>query len=284
MESKENIKFETVIRPKNKWFDLRLGEVIKYRDLVYVFVKRNFSTLYKQTILGPAWIVITEIITTVIYTIIFGNIANIGTNGVPTFLFYLSGNTVWGFFSKCFINTSTTFTSNAAIFGKVYFPRLVMPISVALTQLITFAIQFTLFLCFLVFYVFKGSVSPNYALMPLFFLLVIIMTVMSLGFGIIISSLTTKYRDLTVMISFGITVWMYITPIVYPISIVPDRWRLVFMLNPMSSIVEAFRYLFLGVGELKAGYLIYSSAIAVFAFLFGTILFNRIEKTFMDTV
>ena len=284
MEDKETLQFETVIRPKNKWFDLKLGEVVKYRDLIFLFVRRNFSTLYKQTILGPAWIIITEIITTVIYTIIFGNIANIGTDGVPTFLFYLSGNTVWGLFSKSFINTSTTFTSNSNIFGKVYFPRLVMPISVVLTQLITFGIQFVMFLCFLVFYIFKGSVHPDYALLPLFIVILLIITVMSLGFGIITSSLTTKYRDLTVMLSFGITVWMYITPIVYPMSLVPARWRLLFMLNPMSPIVESFRYIFLGVGELKAAYLAYSAGVALFVFIIGTVLFNRVEKTFMDTV
>jgi lipopolysaccharide transport system permease protein len=284
MENNENLQFETVIRPKNRWFDLKIGELLKYRDLVIMFVRRNYSTLYKQTILGPAWIIITEIVTTVIYTVIFGNIADIGTDGVPTFLFYLAGNTVWAFFSKCFINTSNTFTSNAGIFGKVYFPRLVMPISVVITQLIAFFIQFVMFIGFLVYYVQKGSVRPDYASLPLFFALLIIMGVMSLGFGIITSSLTTKYRDLTVLLTFGITVWMYITPIVYPMSLVPDRWRIVFLLNPMSSVVEAFRSIFLGVGEINAAYLCYSAGVALFAFLLGAVLFNKVEKTFMDTV
>ncbi|MFA6308343.1 MAG: ABC transporter permease [Clostridia bacterium] len=279
-----NEKWTHVIKPKTGLFDINLKEIWQYKDLVFMFVKRNFTTFYKQTILGPLWFIINPLLTTLMFTLVFGNIAKLSTDGAPQFLFYMAGNTVWIYFSTCITSTSTTFTTNATIFGKVYFPRLTTPISSVIFSLISFGVQFAMFVIFLLFYVFTGSgVKPN--LWILITPLLILQTAgLGLGFGIIISSLTTKYRDLAILVTFGVQLWMFATPIVYPVSQISGKLKLLFMLNPMTPIVETFRYAFLGSGEINGMYLVISGIVTLVVMFIGVILFSRIEKTFMDTV
>ena len=277
-------KWTTIIKPKTGWFDINLKELFQYKDLITMFVKRDFKTLYKQTILGPLWIIINPLLTTVMYTIVFGNIANISTDGMPQIVFYMLGTTVWTYFSSSLTKTATTFTGNAAIFGKVYFPRLVTPISTVVSGLINFAVQFIMFLCFAIYYYIVGApIHPNIyiLLMPL---LLVELAALALGFGIIISSLTTKYRDLAVLVTFGVQLWMYATPVVYPASQLGGKLKTLMMLNPVSPIVEAFRYAFLGSGEMPWTYLGISVVSTCIVMFIGVILFSRVEKTFMDTV
>ena len=276
-------KFSTVIVPKSGWFDFHLKEVAQYRDLIFLFVKRNFVSKYKQTILGPAWALIQPLLTTVVFTVVFGNLAGLAPGGVPSFLFFMSGNIAWAYFSSCLTSTANTFTGNAAIFGKVYFPRLVSPISTVLTNLISFGIQFLLFAVFLAVYWIKGDVHPTlYALMlPL---LLVHMAMLSLGVGIIISSLTTKYRDLKMLVGFGVQLWMYGTPVAYDIGIVPEKYMGLYMLNPMTPVINAFRTSFLGLGSFDLPHYLISWAVTLVILFFGLMLFSRVEKTFMDTV
>lgn len=276
-------KFETVIVPKTGWFDIDLKSVWDYRDLIFLFVKRNFISQYKQTILGPAWAIIQPLITTVIFTVVFGNLAGLAASGVPSFLFFLSGNVAWTYFANCVTQTANTFAGNSAILGKVYFPRLVMPISTVLTNLISFAIQFSMFIIFLVYFWLKGAVHPNsYAfLLPL---LVFQMALLGLGTGIIISALTTKYRDLRMLVGFGVQLWMYATPVAYDISIIPAKYLNIYMLNPMTSIINTFRTGFLGIGSFDLGYYALSWIITIIIMCIGIILFSHVEKTFMDTI
>lgn len=277
-------EWSMIIKAKSGWFDINVRELWKYKDLVGLFVKRNYASMYKQTILGPLWFIVNPLITVVIFTIVFGNIAKIPTDGVPEFLFYMAGNTLWSYFAYCLNMTSTTFTSNAALFGKVYFPRLVIPFSTVIFGLISFFIQFMLFLGFLFYYLIRGySLEPNLYLL-LTPVLVLIVALLGLGFGIIFSSLTTKYRDLSILISFGVQLWMYGTPIVYPTSSLSDTYKSIIMLNPMSSIIETFRYGFLGAGTFELKYLIYSAGVTIFVLIIGIIIFSKVEKTFMDTV
>ncbi|MEQ8197848.1 MAG: ABC transporter permease, partial [Clostridiaceae bacterium] len=222
----------TTIKARNGWLDINLSELIKYKDLIFLFVKRNFVTMYKQTILGPLWVILNPLITTIMFTVIFGNIAKIPTDGLPQFIFYMAGTTAWGYFANCLNATSNTFVTNAAIFGKVYFPRLTVPVSVVITNLIQFGIQFVMFVVFVVYFKFKGfPINPNLWVLytPV---LVLQMALLGLGFGIIVSSLTTRYRDLTILVSFGVQLWMYATPIVYPVSQIPEKWRDIYLLNP----------------------------------------------------
>lgn len=273
-----------IIKPKTGWFDINVRELWQYRDLVKLFVKRNYSAMYKQTILGPLWFLINPLLTVLVFTVVFGNIANIPTDGVPKVLFYMAGNTLWSYFAYCLSATSATFTSNAAIFGKVYFPRLTMPLSTVIFGLLSFIIQMAMFSGFLIYYVFIGSaVSPNIYILatPL---LVFLVALLGLGFGIIISSVTTKYRDLTVLVGFGIQLLMYATPIVYPVSELSGKYKTLVLLNPMSSIIEAFKYAFLGSGSFDLRYLAYSSVVTVIVLGIGIVLFSKVEKTFMDTV
>lgn len=277
-------KFSTVIRPQNGWFDLHLEELLRYRDLVFLFVKRNFTAYYKQTILGPAWAIIQPFLTTVIFTVVFGHIAGLSPDGVPSFLFYLAGTVVWQYFSGCLTATATTFTSNAAILGKVYFPRLVMPISTVLSQLISFAIQMAFFLVFWVYYLIVPSgVQPN-LYMLLFPLLVAQLALLGLGFGIIISACTTKYRDLAMLVGFGVQLWMYATPVAYDISMIPNELMGVYMCNPVTPVVLTMRYAFLGVGSFNLEYYLLGWAVTMVFLFIGVVLFSRVEKTFMDTV
>lgn len=274
----------TIIKPKTGWFDINLKELIQYKDLIVMFVKRDFKTMYKQTILGPLWIIINPLLTTVMFTIVFGNIANIPTDGVPQLIFYMLGTTVWTYFSSCLTKTSTTFTGNAAIFGKVYFPRLVTPISTVISGLINFSVQFLMFLGFMVYFKMTGyPIQPNlYVLITP--LLLVQLAALALGFGIIISSLTTKYRDLAVLVGFGVQLWMYATPVVYPASQIGGKLKTLMMLNPVSPIVESFRYVFLGSGSIPWNYLGISMITTLVVLFTGVVLFSRVEKTFMDTV
>ena len=275
--------YTTVIVPKSKWFDFHLKEVLRYRDLIFLFVKRNFVSQYKQTILGPAWALIQPLLTTVVFTVVFGRIAGLASEGTPSFLFFMCGNIAWAYFSGCLTATANTFTGNAAVFGKVYFPRLVSPISTVLTNLISFGIQFVMFLIFLVIYWIRGEVQPTlYALMlPL---LLLHMAMLSLGVGIIISSLTTKYRDLKMLISFGVQLWMYGTPVAYDIGIIPQKYMGLYMLNPMTPVINTFRTAFLGLGSFDLLHYLISWGVTIAVLFLGLMLFSRVEKTFMDTV
>lgn len=276
--------WSTIIKPKTGLFDLNLKELWQYRDLIQMFVKRNFKTMYKQTILGPLWIIIHPLLTTIMFTIVFGGIANISTEGIPQFVFYMAGNTLWSYFSTSLNQIANTFVNNVHIFGKVYFPRLVVPISTVLFGLINFAVQFAFFLLFVMYYMINGeAIHPNLYIMLTPFLL-LILAMLSLGVGIIISSITTKYRDLAVLVTFGVQLWMYATPIVYPVSQVPAKWKIWLLLNPVTPIVETFRYAFLGCGEIPWLYLGIALITILILLVLGILLFNKVEKTFMDTV
>lgn len=277
-------KWSLIIRPQRAWWDLQLGEIWRYRDLILLFVWRDFVAYYKQTILGPLWYLIQPILTTVVFTVIFGNIAKLPTDGLPPFLFYLAGNTVWVYFSTCVTSTSNTFAGNAAVFGKVYFPRLSVPISIVISNLISFGIRLGVFLAFLVYFILKGAdvhITWWVLLLPV---LLIVMAGLGLGFGIIISSMTTKYRDLQQLVGFGVQLMMYGTPVIYPLSSVDAGWRWLLLLNPMTPVVEVFRFAFLGTSALEPVYLIYSFFCMLTALLIGIVAFNHVENTFMDTV
>lgn len=277
--------WDLVIEPPRRWFDLHLRDLWRYRDLVGLFVRRDFVAVYKQTILGPLWHIIQPLLTTFMFTIVFGGIAGLPTDGIPQFLFYMAGTTVWTYFANCLTRTSNTFTANAAIFGKVYFPRMAVPVSVVISQMVAFLIQFLFFLSiYMVFLVKAAPIQPNGAifLLPL---LLLLMAGLGLGFGIIISSLTTKYRDLQVLVTFGVQLWMYATPVIYPLSNMMDKsYRWLFLLNPMTSVVETFRYGFFGTGILSWSLLGYTSVFTLILLSLGTMVFNRVERTFMDTV
>ena len=277
-------RWVTVLSPETRWLDFRLDELWRYRDLVWLFVRRDFLAQYKQTVLGPAWHVIQPILTTLTFTIVFGRIARIPTDSLPPFLFYFAGYVIWGYFASTLTKISNTFIANASMFGKVYFPRMAIPVSISISSLIAFGIQLALFLAFLAYFRFRGApVEPNGWLLatPV---LVALMGGLGLGFGIIVSSLTTRYRDLSNLVTFGVQLLMYATPIVYPLSAVPRDYRLLVQLNPMSSLVEAFRYGFLGAGTVSLGYLAYSVAFTLVILIAGVLLFNRVERSFMDTV
>ncbi len=280
-----NEKYHTHITSERKWFELNLKEVWQYKDLIVLFTKRNFTLAYKQTILGPLWIFINPFITSVMYTLVFGNIAKIGTDGVPHLLFYLTSSAIWTFFAGCVNRNSRTFTGNAHVFGKVYFPRLTVPISNVLYGMIQFFVQMIMVGFFLFYYVYKGAVSPNWINWLYIPVILIHLGILGMGIGIIISSLTTKYRDLSLLVGFGVQLWMYGTPIVYPLSQISEGWlRRLVLINPVTMPVELFRYAMLGQGTIIPKYLILSWVITIVSALFGIMLFNRIEKTFMDTV
>ncbi len=278
-------KWTTVITPKRKWYDFNLKELIQYKDLVFMFVKRSFTSQYKQTILGPLWFIINPLVTSLISTVVFGNIAGIESDGVPYFLFYMSGYILWNYFSTCVNSTSSTFTANANIMGKVYFPRISMPISSVIFSAINMLVVFVMTVVTMVVYNFMGyGISPRWEAIILIPVLMIQTAFLGLGVGIIISSLTTKYRDLVILVSFGIQLWMYATPIVYPMSKVSGVLRTIILINPMSAIINNFKYAMLGIGELEIFWWIISLFVTVFLLMIGILLFNKVEKTFMDTV
>lgn len=277
--------WDMIIQPQRGLFDLRLGELWKYRDLVLLFVRRDFVSVYKQTILGPLWYLIQPLLTTITFTVIFGQIASLPTDGLPQFLFYMSGTVVWAYFAECLNKTSNTFVQNANLFGKVYFPRMAVPVSILLSNLITFGIQFGMFLAFVAFFALSGtSITPNWLWIALSPILVAMMAGLGLGFGIIISSLTTKYRDLRFLVQFGVQLLMYATPVIYPVSAIPQRFQWIIQANPMTPIVEAFRFAFLGAGTVNLGHLLYSFGFMLVVVFVGAVIFNRVEQTFMDTV
>ena len=277
--------YHTHITSKRRWFDLNLKEVWQYKDLIWLFTKRSFVLTYKQTVLGPAWIFLNPILTSIIYTFVFGGIAGMSTDGLPQILFYLSGNAVWSFFSSCITTNATTFTGNANVFGKVYFPRLTTPISNVLSAIIRFGIQMILVLVVLAYYVIKGEVHPNWEAWLLLPVVLLNLGMMGLGIGILISSMTTKYRDLTVLVGFGVSLWMYLTPVIYPLSQMGEgTFRTILLVNPVTAPTEIFRYAVLGQGTIVPEYVALSWGITILVTLLGIMVFNRVEKTFMDTV
>lgn len=287
----DNVDYKFEISSKHRLLDLHLKELFQYRDLVFLFVKRDFTALYKQTILGPLWAIIQPLLTTVVFTIVFGSLAGLTTADVdgefviPGFLFYMSGNICWSYFSQTLQATSNTFINNRATMGKVYYPRLVSPIATALTNLISFFIQLAMFFVIWGVYVIKGGTSiqitPMLLMLPL---LILQMIVLSTGCGIIISSVTTKYRDLAMLVSFGLQLWQYASPIAYGLRLIPDKYLHVYMLNPVTPIITTFRYSALGFGYFNLTYYLISWGVSLAIFFIGLILFSRIERTFMDTI
>jgi lipopolysaccharide transport system permease protein len=277
--------WDLVIRPQGRWWELQLKDVWHYRDLVWMFIRRDFVSVYKQTILGPIWFFIQPLITTIMFTLVFSGIAKISTGGFPPLLFYLAGTTPWNYFATCLTKTSGTFINNANLFGKVYFPRLVTPISIVVSNLIQFGIQFLLFFAVLAYYLIKGA--PVHVNIPMVLLLtpvlLFLMGMLGLGSGILVSSLTTKYRDLTFLITFGVQLAMYGTPVIIPMANVSPKYRLIFEINPMSAIIETFRSIYLG-GAIPWSQLGVSALVTGVTLLLGIAIFNRVEKTFMDTV
>lgn len=283
MSNKE--EWDLIVKPKSSWFEFNFKEIWRYRDLLFMFVKRDIVSTYKQTILGPLWFFIQPILTALTFTIIFGNIANLSTDDKPKFLFYLAGTTCWNYFADCLNSTSGTFINNASIFGKVYFPRLISPLSVVISSVLKFLIQFLLFIgVFIVMYFNDANLQPN-KLMILIPFLVLLMGIMGLGLGIIVSSFTTKYRDLRFLISFGIQLFMYITPVILPLSQFKGIMKKVVMANPMTPIIETFKAAFLGVPKDYAiNGLFYTTIFTVVVFCLAILIFNKVEKSFMDTV
>ena len=287
----DHTEFKTEITAEHRLFDLHLRETYEYRDLILLFVKRDFTAYYKQTVLGPLWAIIQPLLTTVVFTVIFGNLAHLttmDTDGdwiVPGFLFYMAGNICWGYFSTTLSSTANTFVTNRNTMGKVYYPRLVAPLSTALSGMISFGIQFALFILFWLFFVLRGGTSicitPMMLLLPL---LILQMILLSMGVGIIIASVTTKYRDLAMLVTFGLQLWQYGSPIAYGLKLVPENWMGLYMLNPVTPIVTTFRYALFGFGYFDLKYYLIGWGVSLLVFLIGLVLFNRIEHSFMDTI
>lgn len=285
-EPKEsNEHWDLVIKSKTHWLSINLAEIWRYRDLLMLLVMRDYKASFKQTILGPIWFFIQPLLTSSVYAVIFGMVAKLGTDGNPRMLFYMSGVIMWNYFSTCLNSTSNTFVTNANIFGKVYFPRLIMPMSVVISNLLRFSVQYLFFVGLLVYYMLKPDASVHVtwavALTPVFLL---IMALLGLSMGLIVSSLTTKYRDLTHLVSFGVQLMMYATPVVYPASELPEKWQKILQLNPMTAVIEGFRYAYLGSGSFAATSLFYSAGVTLVLLFFAILLFNKVEKSFMDTV
>lgn len=280
--SKEEWDLE--IKPHDTVFNLHLRDVWNYRDLLWLLVRRDFVSFYKQTILGPVWFFVQPIFTTIVFTFVFGNLAKISTNGAPQPLFYMAGIISWSYFADCLTKTSTVFRDNAAIFGKVYFPRLIMPLSIVFSNLIKFGVQFILFIILIVYYLIQGNrIEPNgyILLLPIIMLL---MAILGLGLGLIITALTTKYRDLAFVVGFGMQLAMYATPVIYPLSYLQEKYRIIIALNPMCGLIETFKYGFLGTGQFYPGAFIYSIISSLVIFIIGLVVFNKVEKNFIDTI
>jgi len=280
----KNSEWTEIIKPKHSWFDLRFRELYDYKDLIYILARKDIVMVYKQTVLGFVWFLIPPIINSLTFYFIFGYVAPISTDKTPPFIFYLCNTIAWGYFADCLTKTANTFQVNSSIFGKVYFPRLIPPISVAISSLAKFGVQLAMFLCF---YVFFSIISPDVTITYYIFwvpFLILLMALLGLGFGIIVSSLTTKYRDLSFMINIGVQLLMYASPVIYPLSSAPEKWRWVLQLNPMTTIIEIFRIGFLGQGSFSLHALIYTVCVVFGVLITGVIIYNRVEKTFMDTV
>lgn len=276
---------EIVITPKDKLLAIDWQEIWRYRDMFLLFVDRNFRTAYKQTILGPLWFIITPVLSVIVYVAVFGGIANIPTDGVPPILFYLLGISVWGYFSSCLSSTSNSFVTNAAIFGKVYFPRIIMPLVAVTTNLLTFFIQLLIFTAFYIYYVATGTEMVIHWQLVLFPLFIVLLALMAVGFGMIFSSMTTKYRDLQIMLAKIISLWVYITPVIYPLSMVTNpKLHLAMSLNPVTPVMEAIKYSLLGQGQFSWLWLAYSAGFTLLLLILGLMMFNKVQKSFMDTV
>ena len=280
-----NKKWDLVLENHSEIFNFRLKEIWDYRDLLILFVRRDFVSVYKQTILGPLWYIVQPLLTTLTFTIIFGKIAKISTGEVTPFLFYLSGITFWQYFSECVTKTSNTFAEHQDLFSKIYFPRRIVPLTLVVSSLFKFLIQFLLFLAFLIYFSLKG-VGFNIQFSYIFFFpfLLLLMAMIAIGFGMIFSSLTAKYKDLSFLLAFGVQLWMYVTPIIYPVSSIPEKYAFFIRLNPLCSIIEAFRFIFLGSGTWSWDGIVYSAIFATVLFLMGNIIFGKTERSFMDTI
>jgi lipopolysaccharide transport system permease protein len=277
-------EWDLTIESQTSLFDLKFKDLWQYRDLLMMFVKRDFVSFYKQTILGPLWFFIQPLFTTIIYTFVFGSLAKISTDGLPQPLFYLAGITAWNYFADCLTKTSTVFKDNSNIFGKVYFPRLILPLSIVASNLVRFGVQMILFLCMMVYYYWSGtSFYLSWALL-MFPVLVLLMALLGLGLGLIVTAMTTKYRDLAFLVTFGVQLMMYATTVIYPLSAAPEKYKHIIELNPMTGIIEAFRYSFLGKGEFSTWSVGYSALVTLVVLFLGIIIFNKTEKTFVDTV
>lgn len=278
-------KWDLQITPKDKLLAIDWRELWRYRDMFALFVERNFRTAYKQTILGPFWFIITPVLSVIVYVTVFGGIANIPTDGVPPILFYLLGISVWSYFASCLSATSNSFVTNADIFGKVYFPRIIMPLVAVTTNLLTFAIQLAIFAAFYIYYVASGTELVIHWQIVLFPLLIVLLALMAVGFGMIFSSMTTKYRDLQIMLNKIISLWVYVTPVIYPLSMVSnEKLHLAMSLNPVTPVMEAIKYSLLGQGQFNWLWLGYSAAFTLMLLICGLMLFNKVQKSFMDTV
>lgn len=275
--------WDLVIKGHTSLFDLRLKELWYYRDLLILFVRRDFVTVYKQTLLGPLWFFIQPVLTTITFTVIFGNIAQLSTDGAPKLVFYMAGITLWNYFSNCLTGVSTVFNTNASIFGKVYFPRLIMPLTIVISNLMKFGVQFLLFVLFVLYFVLQGQIHPNLWIL-LTPIIIVLMAIISMGIGLILSAMTTKYKDLNQLISFGVQLFMYATPVIYPSSSVPKHYIWLVNLNPLGGLFDYMRYAYLGVGDFSLGLLLYPSFFSVLILIIGILVFNKVQKTFVDTV
>mgnify|MGYP003576073731 CR=1 FL=1 len=283
-QAEERENWTKIIEPRTSLLDLRLNDLWQYRDLVMMFIRRDFVSNFKQTILGPLWFFIQPLLTTLTYVVIFGRVAKLSTDGIPMLLFYLSGITIWNYFSETLTRTSGVFRENANLFGKVYFPRLTMPVSIVISNLLRFVIQFILFLIIWIYFLATtNTIQPNVFLL-LTPLLILIMGLLALGFGMIISALTTKYKDLTFLVTFSIQLLMFATPVIYPMSSVPDQYKTILAANPISAVIETFRFGFLGSGYFSWGLLLYSFVFSLVIMFLGVIVFNRVEKKFTDII
>jgi lipopolysaccharide transport system permease protein len=284
MITEEQDNWDLVIEGKTSLFDLKFKDVWRYRDLLLMFVKRDFVSFYKQTILGPLWFFIQPIFTTIVFAFVFGNLAKISTDGLPQYLFYMAGITAWNYFSDCLTKTSTVFKDNATIFGKVYFPRLIMPLSIVVSNLVRFGVQLLLFVFMMVYFGLNGATFHITWALALFPVLIILMALLGLGLGLIITAMTTKYRDLSFLVTFGVQLLMYGTTVIYPLSAAPEKYRKLIELNPMTGIIEAFRYAFLGKGYFTAWSLGYSAIVTIIVMMLGILIFNKTERSFVDTI
>jgi lipopolysaccharide transport system permease protein len=282
-ETENTEQWDAIIESRHSLLDLNLKELWHYRDLLVLFVRRDFVTVYKQTILGPLWFFIQPILTTITFTIIFGNVAQLSTDGAPKLVFYMAGITLWNYFSTCLTSVSGVFNVNASIFGKVYFPRLIMPLTIVISNLMKFAVQFLLFICFVVYFTLHNQIQPNSWILLTPFI-IILMALISMGIGLILSSMTTKYKDLNQLIGFGVQLFMYATPVIYPSSSVPQDYQWVVELNPLVGLFDYMRYAYLGVGEFAISDLVYPSIFSIVILAIGVLVFNKTQKTFMDTV
>ncbi|MGY3211646.1 ABC transporter permease [Mucilaginibacter sp. HD30] len=287
MNMQPDEEWDIELTPENHWFDLKIKEIWHYRDLLLLLVRRDFVSFYKQTVLGPLWFFIQPLFTTVIYTFVFGGLADISTDGLPQPLFYLAGITAWNYFADCLLKTSSVFTANAGLFGKVYFPRLIVPLSIVVSNLIRFGVQMLLFISMMAYFALKGNAFHPNAYLLLFPALLVLMAMLGLGLGMIISAMTTKYRDLSFLIGFGVQLIMYLTTVIYPLSTVKvkyPKYQWLVEYNPMTAIIESFRYGFLGRGTFTMTSLLVTAVSTMVILLIGIIIFNRVERNFIDTV